>query len=83
MTTETSNLLRITALPLLNTKISPKIPVQLDFFPVRPPLWPVLPWPAPQPQPSPPVSPPVTGAAPEVVSINRRWRLRGSRGFQF
>ena len=76
-TTETSNLLRITALPSLNTKISPKISVELEFVPIRPP-----PWPAPQPPRSPPLSLPVIGAASAVVSIDRRWRFRGSGGFQ-
>lgn len=68
MTTETSSLLRIKLLLSLNTKIGPKIPVELEFFTIRPP-------------PQPRQSPPVTGAAAVVVSI--RWRFRGSRGFEF
>jgi len=68
MKTETSNLLRITALPSLNTWIVPKIPVELELFPIRQP-WPNPPWPPT----SSPVSRPVTGAALAVVSIDKRW----------
>jgi len=74
MKTETSNLLRMTALPSLNRRISPKIPVELELF-LTPPPWPTLPWPPT----SSPVSPPVTGAALAAVSIDRRWRFRESR----
>ena len=79
MKTGTSNLLRMTAMPSLNTRISPKIPVELELFLLRLPPWPTLPWPPT----SSPVSLPVTGAALAAVSIVRRWRFRGSRGFQF
>ena len=72
MKTETSNLLRMTALPSLNTRITPKIPVELELFPIRQP-WPTLPWPPT----SSPVLRPVTEAALAVVSIDKRWPFRG------
>ena len=79
MKTETSNLLRMTTMPSLNTRTSPKIPVELEPFLIRLPPWPILPWPPT----SSPVSLPVTGATLAAVSIVRRWRFRGSRGFHF
>ena len=45
MKTKTSNLLRMTTMPSLNTRTSPKIPVELEPFLIRLPPWPILPWP--------------------------------------
>lgn len=71
MKTETSNLLRMTALPSLITRITPKIPVELELFPIRQP-WPTSPWPPT----SSPVSRPLTEAALAVVSIHQKVAIK-------